>query len=889
MAAVQPLPKLDDSFFNESDFIDKLNNSDSDISVYKEFLNTGVEALKQSFYEGRSSRDLVSLHARLVDRLLCHAWQRNISFEQVCLVAVGGYGRGELCPCSDIDLMILHKKRLKDDHIKQIESFLTLLWDIGLEVGHSVRTVKDCVGESKLDVTVMTNLLEARLLSGDESLYENMRKATGPKKIWKTQKFFAAKVEEQAKRHGKYNDSEYKLEPNVKEGPGGLRDIQIIGWVAKRHFGVARLHKLIEQDFLTEEEYQTLTSGREFLWRVRYALHLITGNREDRLMFDYQSTVAEMFGYHGENNKGIEQFMKFYYTQVFEVAQLNEMLLQHFEEDIIYARRREKIVDLNKRFQLRNDFIEVKHDKVFKRHPMALLEIFLLIQQNKRIKGVRASTIRLIRNHLYLIDDDFRNDIRNKSLFMEIMQQQRWVGHELRRMHRYGVLGRYLPLFGNIQGLMQFDLFHIYTVSEHTLFVVRNLRLANLKETQENFPLSYELMQKIPKPQLLYIAGLFHDIAKGRDGDHSELGAVDAYNFCISHGLSEFDSKLVSWLVKSHLLMSRTSQREDIDDPEIINRFAKKIGDRERLNYLYLLTVADICGTNPELWNSWKDSLLIKLHNSTQRVLRRGIEQSIDNQHRLSEIKTSAKALLRESTINSIDIDTIWDTFGDDFFMRHSPDEIAWRIEKIAAHKNPEEPLVVARAHTERGGSEIFIYMPDQDNIFATSARTMKQLGLTILDARIITSNNNYSLNSYIVLETNGNFIGNKTSKKEIADALKKSLSNLDVISAKVSRISHRNLKPFNRPTVVNFSEDKKRGWNIMEITTTDFPGLLAAIGIALQFCGVRLHGAKIATLGEQAEDIFYLTDKNNQIIQGQEKFDCLLNSVIENINKYSD
>lgn len=875
--------------FDEQAFIAELKQSASVIPVFKDYLKKGLDTLKESFIQGKNSRELVSQQAGLVDHLLKHAWLNTITFDNSCLVAVGGYGRGELCPSSDIDLMIVHKRRLAEEQKRQIEAFLTLLWDIGLEVGHSVRTIRDCVNESKQEVTVMTNIMESRLLCGNPGLYEDMRKATGPNKIWKTRKFFQAKLDEQQARHAKFNNSEYKLEPNVKEGPGGLRDIQIVGWVAKRHFGVDRLHHLVNHDFLTEDEYQILSNGREFLWRVRYALHLITERREDRLMFDYQAKVAALFGYTEKNNIGIEQFMKLYYTTVFEVARLNEMLLQHFDEEIVQIRWREKIVKLNRRFQTRNDYIEVINDKVFLYQPMAVLELFLLIQQHSKIKGVRASTIRLLRNHLDLIDDKFRDDIRCKSLFMEIMQQPERITRELTRMHRYGVLGRYIPSFGRIHGLMQFDLFHIYTVAEHTLFVVRNLRLSHRKVTQENFALSYELIQKIPKPQLLYLAGLFHDIAKGRNGDHSELGAVDAYEFCIKHGLSEFDSKLVSWLVENHLVMSRTSQREDIEDPDVVNRFAQRVGSRERLNYLYLLTVADINGTNPELWNSWKDSLLQRLHNSTQRILRRGVEDPPDKLHRIREIKQSAKGLLRDKVITTTNIDEIWDKFSDDFFMRHSPDEIAWRTEKIAAHKHPDKPLVVARSLTERGGSEIFIYMPDQDNIFATSARTMKQLGLTILDARIITSNHGYTMDSYIVLETDGSYIGNNTHKKEITDSLKKSLQTLDVISAKVSRIDNRNLKAFKRPTTITFTDDAPRGWTIMEVTTKDYPGLLASIGIGLQECGGRLHGAKIATYGEQAEDIFYITDRNNQLFSDQAQKELLTDSIIDNINKYSD
>ncbi len=871
--------------FDENTFVGALAKSKNIIPIFKETLANGRAHLKQEFESNCSSRELVTSHACLVDHILIHAWQHCISLPKLTLVAVGGYGRGELCPASDIDLLLLHNLRMNPEQRKQVGSFLTMLWDIGLEVGHSVRTIKDCVSESKADVTVTTNMLESRLLVGDQDLYEKMRKQTGPKKIWPTRKYFEAKLEEQRARHKKFSNSESNLEPNIKEGPGGLRDIQMISWVAKRHFGAERSRELVEHGFLTEEEYETLNSGREFLWRIRCALHFHTDRREDRLLFEHQTILAEIFGCSEKNNVGVEKFMRLYYTTILELSRLNEMLLQHFEEDIIYARRREKINIINNRFQTRNDFIEVKNEFIFQRYPFALLEIFLLIQQNPKIKGVRANTVRLIRNNIDLIDNDFRKDIRNKSLFMEIMQQLRWVGHELRRMQRYGILGKYIPAFGKIQGLMQFDLFHIYTVEQHSLFVVRNLRLSSLEKTKEKFPLSYETMQKIYKPVLLYLAGLFHDIAKGREGDHSTLGAVDAYGFCIEHGLSETDSRLVSWLVENHLTMARVSQREDIDDINVINNFATFISDRSRLYYLYLLTVADICGTNPKLWNSWKASLLEKLYQNTQRALRRGLEKPIDMNHRLKEIKSTSRALLSIKKDNQINIDNIWDTLSDDFFLRHNPDEIARKTKKIATHKNLKEPLVDVRSKTERGGSEIFIYMPNQDNIFATSTRVMNQLGMDILDAKIILTKNDYVLNSYIVLDQDGQFIKGSTRKKEIIAALKEGLNNLDVVSSRISKIDNRKLIHFQTPTTIHFSVDEQSSWNIMEIITTDYPGLLSKIGIAFQYCRVHLHGAKIATYGERVEDIFYITDMDKKVITEQAKFECLTDTITESLS----
>ncbi|MBI4005081.1 MAG: [protein-PII] uridylyltransferase, partial [Gammaproteobacteria bacterium] len=611
----------DQQLFDSQSFTTALRADTTPLRLFKQTLTSGRQILNELFEAGISVKTLVYKHAWFIDQLLVQAWQHTIATEDTALVAVGGYGRGELHPASDIDLMILVKPGKNNQISQEIEKFIIFLWDIRLDVGHSVRTVKDCIREARNDITVATNIMESRLLTGNQELFQQMRYSTGPDKIWHTKNFFEAKLAEQIERHHKYDDTDHKLEPNIKESPGGLRDIQMIGWVAKRHFGANTLHDLVKHGFLTEEEYKILDGGQTFLWKIRSALHYLTGRREDRLLFDHQKSLAYAFGFHSQDNTGVEQFMKMYYQTARELNRLNEILLQHFQEAIIYAKRREKIKPLNKRFQIRHEFIEVCNDNIFKHYPFAMLEMFLLIQQNPLIKGVRASTIRLIRKYSYLIDENFRRDIRNRSLFMEIIRQPRHVGHELRRMHRYGILSNYLPVFGAIEGLMQFDLFHIYTVDEHILFVVRNMRLFGLPERAKEYPLCSKIMEILPKQELLYLAGLFHDIAKGRGGDHSRLGAKDAQVFCKTHGLSDYDSELVAWLVEKHLFMSKTAQRKDISDPDIINHFATEVGDRNHLNYLYLLTVADISGTNPALWNKWKNALFEELYHKTLLAL----------------------------------------------------------------------------------------------------------------------------------------------------------------------------------------------------------------------------------------------------------------------------
>jgi len=883
--SIQGTSKEEIFLFDNECFTEELQSSSSPLDIYKNTLQEGTQALNDAFDTGRNVVELVYKRAEFIDQLLIHAWQSMISCEDLALVAVGGYGRGELHPASDIDLMILEKSRSNKKTNQQIQQFLTFLWDIGLEVGQSVRTVKDCVAEGRADITVATNIMEARLLVGDSALFDSMRKMTGPNKIWPTRKFFKAKLQEQVERHKKYANTEHSLEPNIKESPGGLRDIQMIGWVAKRHFGVESLHDLVKHDFLTEEEYLRLKAGQTFLWRIRYALHNLTGRHDDRLLFDRQRHIAEIFGFHAEDNSGVEQFMKFYYRMVRELNRLNEMLLQHFQEEIIYATRREKIKPINKRFQIRNDFIEVCHEQVFKWYPFALLEIFLLIQQTPKIKGIRASTIRLIREYSYLIDDEFRNDIRNKSLFMEIIRQPRYVGHELRRMHRYGILSRYLPAFGQIEGQMQFDLFHVYSVDEHILFVIQNMRYFGLPEYANTYPLCQKILKTLPKQELLYLAGLFHDIAKGRKGDHAKLGVKDAVDFCKLHGLSSYDAELVGWMVESHLVLSKTAQREDINDPEVINKFAVQMGDREHLNYLYLLTVADVNGTNPELWNAWKDSLFSQLYNETTRALRRGLENPFNKEDRIKKTKHSALALVNKRTKSKFDVGQHWASLGEDYFIRYSPDEIAWHTNAIAENTNQQYPLIKVRQQATRGGTEIFVYMENQDNIFATTTRVLDQLGLTIVDARVIASTHGYTLDTYIVLDKSGEALKEKKHREDIVIKLDDALSNLEQRLKIVSRPQSRKQKVFPIQTRVLFSQDEVNQRTIMEVIASDRPGFLSQVGIALAGCDVRLHGAKIATYGSRVEDIFFITDKQDQAITDPAKFESLTNFIIETLS----
>ncbi|MCF6283195.1 MAG: [protein-PII] uridylyltransferase, partial [Candidatus Polarisedimenticolaceae bacterium] len=733
------MPTIEHIFDNAA-FSKELHSCQQPIPLFRNALNDTSEKIAELFEQGCPIHELVNIRSDLIDELLYHAWKLHIENENdLALIAVGGYGRGELHPYSDVDIMILLRKEPDKALCEVIEPFLTFLWDIGLEIGHSVRTVDDCINESRQDITVATNLMEARLLTGPISLFQEMWEATSPGNIWNSQDFFKEKWNEQRQRHSRFDDSAYNLEPNIKEGPGGLRDIQMIGWVAKRHFGAESMYGLVRHGFLTKPEFHTLREGQDLIWRIRFALHLLTKRREDRLLFDYQKTIATQFGYEdNEKDLAVEQLMQSYYRTVLELNRLNEMLLQLFQEVILLGNQLEEPVPINSRFQSRNGYIEVTSEKVFRHHPTALLEIFLLLQTHDELKGVRATTIRLIRSHRHLIDDEFRHSSAAISLFMEIMRQPRRIAYEVRRMNRYGILAAYIPAFANIVGRMQYDLFHLYTVDEHTLKLLSNIRRLTIPEHAHEFPISSRLMQTIPKQELLYIAVLFHDIAKGRGGDHSKLGAVDAMEFCRLHQLSKYDSSLVSWLVENHLIMSMTSQRKDVSDPEEIHKFASKMVDANHLDYLLILTVADIRATNPKRWNSWLRSLMVELYTSTRRALLEGLDNVPAEEELIYKKKGEAIRILHDHDISPHEAQKMWVCINADYFLHHSPDEIAWHYRTIIPHQSGQQPIVAVRRETEHGGTEILIYGPEQKNLFAISTCLLDQLGLTIVDARFM-------------------------------------------------------------------------------------------------------------------------------------------------------
>jgi len=752
-----------------------------------------------------------------------------------------------------------------------------LLWDIKLEIGHSVRTVKECFDESEKDVTVTTNIMESRLLAGSETLFAEMKEQTSARFIWDSKSFFQAKLDEQIQRNGKFNDTAYNLEPNIKESRGGLRDIQMIGWVAKRHFNAHSLHDLVKEGFLLEEELDTLLNGQHLLWRIRCSLHYLAGRREDRLLFDYQRDLATQFGFtdntENSNNEAIEQFMQQYYRTVIELERLNEMLLQHFREVIIYADVDTDAELINDSFRIRHGYIETTSSNIFKDNPCAILEMFLILQEYPEIQGVRAATIREVRKYKSLIDDSVRQSTRAHQIFIKIITGTRGVSHELRRMNRYGILAAYIPAFNSIVGRMQYDLFHAYTVDQHTLFVIRNMRRLSVPDYCHEFPLASGIFQHLAKPGLLYLAGLFHDIAKGRQGDHAELGAVDAKEFCTSHGLEKKESKLVSWLVKSHLLMSMTAQRKDLSDPDVISTFAKKVKSLERLDYLYLLTISDIRATNPKQWNDWKNKLLAELYSKTASVINIGLHQKIDKENNILETQTASLRRLVEMGINSHQANELWQTFNTDYFQDHTYGLIAWHTSLILDARQKESldvPLIKTRVHESSNSLQLIVYMKNRHHIFYDIVTVLGRCEVDIANAQIMRTSDGYKLQTYRLTPTSTNNQEMSMVAEEITHRLQDRFSDsTDVTQAPLS--SHRKHKFFSSPTAVGFT-DINNDSTVVTIETLDRSGVLENITKTFIDCGIEIINARIATAAEKAIDYFTVSTGDGEALSAEQK-----------------
>ena len=844
--------------------------SNHDIQAINQWRTDAEKQLQECFENGQSIREVILSRSHLIDEALRFLWKHaELDQTDLGLFAVGGYARQEMLPYSDVDIMILSEDDLTPDQEKLISTFIASLWDVGnFKPGISVRTIAQCVEQATHDLTVATALIESRLIIGNPHLAKWPRRIVS--QTWTDKTFFDAKMAEQAKRHIQHNNTESNLEPDIKTAPGGIRDINQIGWIAKRHFRVNRIYDLVHLGFISDFELGVLEEAESFLWEIRHHLHRLTKRDENRLLFDYQRDIATLFGYTRPEGKPpnypIEQFMKRYYRSAQQVSTLNEMLLAYFNESVITPRLPDyerKIEDINDNFKLVDGKLAVQHHKIFSERPSAILEIFYLLANRPEIEGIRARTLRLLILAAKGIDQNYRNNPAHQALFMAIIRSPHRLYETMLAMKRYSVLGNYIPAFGQIMGLMQYDLFHIYTVDAHTLLLLRNLNRFKEPEFAKDFPVVSSVFQRLARRDIVYLAALFHDIAKGRGGDHSELGAQDAIQFCRTHGFTERECKLVAWLIQSHLLMSVTAQKKDISDPDVVQEFAEKMGDMQHLDYLYTLTVADINATNPKLWNTWRASLMRQLYTQARDVIRSGLGRPVDYQMLIEDTKFEASELL-VNDFSLYDVETVWQELGDEYFIKESADEIAWHTRAILQHGNNTEPLVLMRAHRQsaQDAVQIFIYTQDQQNLFATTVAVFDRMNLDVQDARIITASTAFSLDTYVVLDRFGTLLTDPERQATVVEALVNALSHSDRYPGLMQRRIPRQLRHFDIENTVEITLNAALQQNMVEIATLDHPGLLAKIGGLFMMQGLDIHSAKIATLGERAEDIFFVTKK---------------------------
>ncbi len=823
------------------------------ISLWKTALAAGRDELRRAFLDKTATSELLRRHSALVDRLLKQVWKAHDLPPKTALLAVGGYGRGQLFPYSDIDLLMLLPADAGPQLQHTLEALIGALWDIGLEVGHSVRTTEECVDIAGQDITVQTNLLEARLLIGDQKLFERFTKRLHD--TLDAPAFLQAKRLEQQQRHARFQET--NLEPNVKESAGGLRDLHTILWISRAAEIGKSWKELARRGLLTAEEASSIHRHELALITLRIRLHYLAGRREDRLLFDHQTALAKQLKLQDRPHRlASEQLMQRYFRTAKAVSQLNTILLQNLSARILPRRNREYHA-INPRFGSRGELLEARNEQLFERKPAAILESFILLQQHHELKGMTAATLRALWRARRHINPEFRRNPANRDLFMQLLRTPSRLIRELRRMNQYGILGAYLPAFGRIVGQMQHDLYHVYTVDEHIFKVVRNLRRFAVPELAHEFPVCSRLMSDFERPEVLYLAGLFHDIAKGRGGDHSQLGKADALRFCKSHGLSSEDAELVAWLVEQHLMMSTTAQKKDLTDPDVMRDFAATVKDQRHLVALYLLTVADIRGTSPKVWNAWKAKLLEDLFNVTQHRLaghRVSLESSLQSRQQEAVARLRLYALAEQAH------EKFWAQLDTVYFLRHEPQEVAWHTRLLFYRFNATTPVVKARLSSVGEGLQVMVYVPDQKELFARICSFFEGISYDIYEAKIYTTRHGYALDSFQVHDPTNKRPQYRDLISYIEYELGERLNQQKPLPPPTKPRLSRQLRHFPISPEVNIQPDDKGTYHVLSIIAGDRPGLLSRVARVLTAYNIDLHTAKINTLGSRAEDFFLIT-----------------------------
>ena len=829
----------------------------------RQVLGDNERRLRDAFGEGADANALTRVRAQAVEHVVVHAWRACVGEpSDAALFAVGGFGRAALFPYSDVDLLVLVEPGALRRHARMFEAFFACLWDIGLKLGHAVREIADCRELAAADVTIFTNLLDARRLAGSTALADALAELVEDPALWPPAGYLDAKRREQIDRHARFNDTTYNLEPNLKEGPGGLRTLDLLRWLGRRITRATDFDAMVAQGLLDPTERAALDRSEATLRRYRYALHLAAGRAEERLLFDYQRTLAAELGYRDEHEKNlaVEQFMQGYYRAAIVVERLGAQVTERFMELLDPPAAPPQAIDRD--FVAVGSRLEPRSATLFERRPRAMVDAFALLLDHPELRGLSAEAMRRLQRGLARHRGGFADDRYVLASFLALLKRGAPSVSALAAMNRHGVLAALLPTFRRVVGRMQYDLFHVYTVDEHTLRVLRNVARFGDPAARAEFPIATSIFTTFEKPELLLLAAMFHDIAKGRGGDHSVLGEEEARAFCAKLGLAEGDIDLVAWLVRWHLIMSVTAQRQDISDPDVVHRFAVQVEDIERLDHLYLLTIADIAGTNPKLWNTWKDQLLADLYVATRYALRAGLERPPHADARIAECRDEALKRLAREGVDAARVEPLWATFPAASFLRHGPQQIAWQTRAILARADADSPVVAIEPTSLRGGTEVFVHTRDRDGLFAAITAALDRHGVSVVEARIFSSQG-MAFDTFVVLDADTEAPLDPARAAELKSDLSDALHDASLPTRLVRRSLPRRLRHFQRTPRVEFTGTAEA--TQLALVCGDQPGLLAQVAQMLRDAHVRVHDARIATFGERAEDFFVISDENDR------------------------
>lgn len=834
----------------------------------KERIAAADARLVHAFKQGSAIETLLAIRSWYIEQALLEAWRQtgNDSSGDELLLAVGGFGRGELHLHSDVDVLVLAEP--DRERGAALERFFALLWDQGLKVGHAVCSIAECGQLARNDLIVATSWMDARRLAGSAQTHRRFEAALQAGGLWEPVAYRAAKRAERNARHHRYHDTLYNLEPNVKEGPGGLRDLQTVLWVANRQLGARGLEPLLEHGLLTAREYHDLKAARTLLWRIRQGLHLLAGRAEERLLFEHQQGLARLFGWQDRPGQGlaVEQFMQNYYRAAQQVERITERVWQRLET---LDRPSASALPGFAEFEQVNGYLNLRSPHALAEHPHLLMQAFLCLLEYPQLLGLHTQLLAQIEQALERANGALLDDAHARAGFLALLRHRGDVAGALKHMHHCGVLGALIPAFAQVWGRMQYDLFHAYTVDQHTLFLIQHLVGFAHPDAAAEFPLAHEAYARLRSPEPLLLAGLFHDLAKGRGGDHSQLGAVEAEAFCRILGMAPEDVDLVRWLVQEHLLMSATAQKRDIQDPQIVRTFADAVGNTARLDHLYLLTVADIRATNPKLWTAWKGRLLDDLHRAARQCLVAGPPQPADRAAAVRVARDAAHRALQYAAVPLADAERLWLQFPDDVFLRYGAEQLAWISDEVwQASPHADALRVAARGDARKGATEVFVYAPDRDGLFATVTAVFDRMQFEVLEAKVMGTRHGWSLDVFHVVDRHEPAVQDPVRIDALRQRLAAELSQPDWRLQPARRVLSRRQRQFALPARIELATTPD-GRTQLLLECADHPGLLAHVAAAFRQCGVRVHDARIATFGERAEDAFVLTDRHDQALGG--------------------